>query len=271
MDLNAQNSGLLHKIELMSKINNNRHSFFDFIKSNRIEIFAEFYFYSDLFFCKQSYGLDGSSILLSNSTKSFWDGLTPVLGKIYNFSKEDNSLTPLLQFFSFEIKEKIKTISICRTSEDSLIFICNKPLTTLLVQSFESINSKNYSDIQSNFAGGIKNYMLSLDFSESLEDYKNINLPANNDVEDLFENALLKELFNRLTFYFQSPSAVTKSSKAAANVIFATKSVFVPELLHKHLISILKDVLEDSSDLIGFNFLGQAHSVTAAKEFLKVI
>ena len=74
-----------------------------------------------------------------------------------------------------------------------------------------------------------------------------------------------------MNFYFSSPSAVSKSSKTAVNVIFSTKSVFVPELLHSHLVNLLKDVFYDSAELIGLNFLGQAQSDIAAREFLKVI
>lgn len=267
MDLNSQNSGLLRKIESLQNFKQGN-SYFNFIKNNEIEIFAEFSFYSDFFFCKNSYGLDAKSILLSDSTKAFWDGLTPVLGRIYNFSKEDASLTQLLQFFSFNIKDKINHVSICRLTEDSLIFICNKSLTSSLLQEYKSISViQNYSKlIPEN-----KNYMLSVDFSESIEDFCAKNIKDDSDVRDIFENALTQEVLNRMNFYFSSPSAVSKSSKTAVNVIFSTKSVFVPELLHSHLVNLLKDVFYDSAELIGLNFLGQAQSDIAAREFLKVI
>ncbi|WP_027727426.1 hypothetical protein [Treponema sp. C6A8] len=271
MDLTSQNSGLLHKIENL-QISRNEQSFLNFIQNNKIEIFAELFYYSDFFFCKNSYGLDGETILLSDSTKTFWDGLTPVLGKIYNFSSSDFSLNQILQFFSSELEERITSVSICRLAEDRIILLCNKNLTEKLLLSYKQINQASWQDLTDiKLNPENKNYMLSIDFSESFDDFLSKKHKDESDSRDVYEIALMSELFNRMSSYFASPSAVSKSSKTAVNVIFSLKSVFVPELLHNHLVKLLKSVLESSAELIGLNFLGQAQSAIAAKEFLKVI
>ena len=113
--------------------------------------------------------------------------------------------------------------------------------------------------------------LFSIDFTESVENIGEEKLKNNESLKIEYEKVLYNELFTRLQFYFSSPSAVARTSKSAANVLFISKSEISQDLILSQLIKLFSKVTGASAELISFNFLGQSHSITEIKEFLKVI
>ena len=105
--------GLLKRSE---SILNNIHEldFFNFITKYKISSCALFHKSGDYYFIDNSIGFDGSSIITSFSSKSFWDGTISENNKLLAFCKKDNSISPFYQFLSEDLKEKTDIIYILK-------------------------------------------------------------------------------------------------------------------------------------------------------------
>lgn len=264
-------AGLLYKAENLSKSDS---SFLSFLKKYQIDCIFELEFYSYYYFCSKSYGLDADSILQTNSTKAFWDGIITSERKIFNFSKDDNSIAPFLQFFSFELKDSINSISIYKYDEESILLLCNKNLTEEIIQDYPSARGEvhqHLSEIQTHINNNSVLSLISVDFLECVENLGEEKLKNNENMKIEYEKVLLNELFTRLQFHFSNPSAIAKTSKSAANILFVSKTKIPQDLIVSQLIKIFAKVIGASSELISFNFLGETRSITEIKEFLKVI
>ena len=264
-------TGLLYKAENLSKSDS---SFFSFLKKHQIDCIFELQFFSYYYFCSKSYGLDADSILQTNSTKAFWDGIITSEGKIFNFKKEDNSLAPFLQFFSFELKDSINSLSVYKYDEESILILCNKNLTEEIIKDYPAAKgeSRQYlSQIQTHIDDKSILSLFSLDFLECVENLGEEKLKNNENLKIEYEKVLLNELFTRLQFHFESPSAIAKTSKSAANILFVSKTKIPQDLIVSQLIKLFEKIIGASSELISFNFLGESRSITEIKEFLKVI
>ena len=268
----SEDSGLLHKVGSLQNVKD--FSFYGFLKKFNVKCIFELEFFSTYYFCTKSYGLDSSSIFQTNSTKSFWDGLILEEKKIYSFSKKEGTLSPFLQFFSFEKKDTIETLQAYKFSEDSILVLCNQALTLEMIDFYEKIteNQTVFVDFLPKLleekAGAS---MFSIDFSKCIETVSSTFVKNNESLKIAFEDSLLKELFTRLSFFFEKPSATKKTSRTAANVIFVSKTVIPEKLLVSHIVKLFGGVIGSSSNLITVNFLGRSRSLTEIKEFLKVI
>ena len=264
-------TGLLYKAENLSK---SESSFLSFLKKYQIDCIFELEYFSYYYFCSKSYGLDADSILQTNSTKAFWDGIITSEEKIFNFTKEDNSIAPFLQFFSFELKDSINSISVYKYDEYSILILCNKELTQEIIDSYPSASGEAHqhlSEIQKHIDDNSQLTLFSLDFLEAVENLGEEKLKNNENLKIEYEKVLLNELYTRLQFHFSSPNAIAKTSKSAANILFVSKAKIPQDLIVSQLIKLFEKVIGASSELINFNFLGETHSITEIKEFLKVI
>ena len=264
-------TGLLYKAENLSKSDS---SFLSFLKRHQIDCIFELKYYSYYFFCSKSYGLDADSILQTNSTKAFWDGIITSSQKVFNFSKEDNSIAPFLQFFSFELKDSIDSISIYKYDEESILILCNQTLTKEIIEEYLLCTTeapRHLSGINSLIDDNSILTLFSIDFLECVENLGEEKLKNNENLKIEYEKVLLNELYTRLQFHFSNPSAIAKTSKSAANILFVSKSKIPQDLIVSQLIKLFEKVIGASSELINFNFLGETRSITEIKEFLKVI
>lgn len=267
----SDNSGLLYKAENLSK---SGVSFFSFLKQFKIDIIFELKFYSYYYFCSKSFGLDAQSILQTNSSKAFWDGIITREKKIFNFSTTDNSIAPFLQFFSFDLKDSIESLSIYKYSEDSILILANSKLTNEIIDSYPTVKAdktQNLGELQAHSDSKAIFSLFSIDFSDCVESISQEKLKKNENLKLEYKNVLYNELFTRLQFFFATPSSLAKTSKSAANIVFVSKTNIEQELILSQLIKLYSKVIGASSELISFNFLGERHSVTEIKEFLKVI
>lgn len=265
--------GLLSRLSAVN-LNADKSSFDAFLKKFNIDCIFELKYYSYYYFCSKSFGLDADSILQSNSSKDFWDGLITKEHEIFNFFKADNSIAPFLQLFSQEQRDTLEAISIYKYSEDSILVLCNKPLSDEIISGYPLVKEEAHprlSQIQAHIDQKDKINLFSIDFTESVENIGEEKLKNNESLKIEYEKVLYNELFTRLQFYFSSPSAVARTSKSAANILFISKSEISQDLILSQLIKLFSKVTGASAELISFNFLGQSHSITEIKEFLKVI
>ena len=72
----------------------------------------------------QSIDFDAYSIISSNSTFDFWNGICKENNKIYKFS--GNNVSPLLQLFSSKMKDEIKEVYIYRNSDSKILLSLNE-------------------------------------------------------------------------------------------------------------------------------------------------
>ena len=264
-------TGLLYKAENLSKSDC---SYISFLRKHNIDCIFELKFYSYYYFCSKSYGLDASTILQTKSTKSFWEGIIPSCRKIYNFKKDDNSIAPFRQFFSFELKDSIDLVSVYQYDNETILLLCNQPLTDEIINDFPISTTESnlhLSQIQDQINENSILNLFSIDFSECVENISEEKLKNNENLKIEYENVLLNELFTKLQFYFSDPSAVIQTSRTAANILFVSKTAISEDLIVTQLIKLFSKVIGASSELINFNFLGKTRSITEIKEFLKVI
>lgn len=263
-------TGLLYRAQNLSKYD---FSFISFLKRYNVDCIFELKYYSYYYFCSKSYGLDSDSIIQTNSTKAFWDGLITKDNEIFNFSKVDNSIAPFLQFFSFELKDCIDSLSVYKYDEETILVLCNHQLSKEIVDAYISAKAEsenNLNEIQSQLNDNSIPTLFSVDFSESVENLGEEKLKNNENLRIEYEKVLFNELYTRLQFYFSQPSAIVRTSKSAANILFISKSNISQDLIVYQLIKLFSKVIGASAELISFNFLGQTRSITEIKEFLKV-
>lgn len=263
-------SGLLKKANLLTQ--EKGLAFSDFLKKYNDSVFAIFSKIDNFYFITNSIGFDGLSILSSYSTKDFWNGLIPNKNKIYNFDDDENSLNKLLQFFSFEMKDKISSISVYST-DTKIFMLCNIPLTNEFIHDISFINDDNsfdISNINNSFVSEYEVNKYSIDYSEAVESYAMQKTENKPDLCEHLKNALFNEISNRLVLFFNSPNYSARVNETINNFIIFSKNKYEDNLLLNHIILNLKDVIEDCSQLITLSYCGKAETYSEIQEFFKV-
>lgn len=259
----SQRMGLLQKANLLSQ--KKGLAFCEFIQKNNISKAAVFNFLDGYFYIQNSYGLDGVSIISSKSTQDFWTGLLPEKSKIYYFSKDDESLNSLLQFFSFNLKDSIDCIYAVRTGT-KIYLICNSQIDESIFNDFYTIENKlpeiDFNKIEFNKNSIFRNY--SINIEDSVISYLN----NKNEDHNLFKDSLLNEIINTLFFLF-SENHLLSYENNLLNVSI-NSSFDIPEvLLKEHIYQTIKSILETSSKIITVSSKGTAESIVELKKFLK--
>lgn len=259
--------GLLQKANLLSK--KQGLAFCDFALENNIHFFAKFSLRGNFFYISNSYGLDFASILSSKSTVDFWNGIAPVKNRFYNFSKEENNIIPLYQFFSFKLKDFINSIQILRET-NSIFMICNSQLSddkitelVSLTDNYKSpvidINNISQEIVLSKFEisidSVIKNYL-----SEKNKDSTTITL---------FTESLRLSLANQLYFNFIKNGYFSFNQNGNIKVIFKTKNPINPQLIKKHIQVTLSKFADSSSSFIEIYSKGISESASDFLDFFK--
>lgn len=263
-------SGLLQKANLLNK--EKGLAFSNFIHKYYNLKFAVFTKQTNFYFITNSLGFDGLSILSSYSTADFWDGLIPGKNTVVNFSGSDGSLNKMLQFFSFSMKDKVNEVSVYKT-DDKIILLCNEKISNNFIHDIslldETITSFDQTRINAEITTGCNVYKYALSYIDAVTSL--VNEKANtSEYTDLFKNALLKEISNRLTNYFYSPNCTITTSNNVNNIVLFSKENINDDLLLHHLKLCLQDVVENYSNLISLEFLGQAQTFNEIQDFLKV-
>lgn len=240
--------GLLKRSE---SILNNIHEldFFNFITKYKISSCALFHKSGDYYFIDNSIGFDGSSIITSFSSKSFWDGTISENNKLLAFCKKDNSISPFYQFLSEDLKEKTDIIYILK-NEYKILFVCSNAE----MNNIEGSNFINDFNIMQNYRKPSiinKNEGICLDVQNALEKYiLSQNIFSYN--YNAFYESLKNTIHNYLCLYFKYQNILTFDNSFCISV--PTLRDFPHEMLKKHILLNLKEIIGEYTQFITFSF-----------------
>ena len=261
--------GLLTKANLVDL--NTRLAFSDFVYKYELNSFSIFSKIENDYYISNSLGMDGVSIIGSTSTPDFWKGICKNLDTVYNFDSSDKA-NPLLQFFSFKLKDEIRTISVCRTSKN-ILMLCNKQITSEMLRDYLMIDdTKSLLDVSKLNNLISKSSILckvQIDFDEAIQTFIYTKL-TKKDYAELFSKSLFNELSNRILFAYNEANTSVKSFDNKIKTVFIANTSLSKEILINHLILNYKDVLENAAEVINIDFLGNAESFSELKDFLQV-
>ena len=178
--------------------------FFEFAGKYNLEIASILKCRNSSYQIQNCTGYDGESICLSKSSQDFWQGTITKTNTLYSYNAQAPSALPFFQFFSNELKEKIQTINIIKTADNSIFFIFNKSLVAddAFIKDLKGVeNTKvNFEKADNSLPQNIS-VCLTIDFSEALESFVISN--SKNDVT--YSKVILEELYYRLCKNFSSP------------------------------------------------------------------
>lgn len=261
--------GLLSKASEITTVN--KLAFPNFIISHKIKTFAVFQLNNNYYSIVNSIGFDGTSLLSSLSTKDFWDGICPDNNKIYNLQSDNKSLNPMLQFFSFELIEQIKYVSLYK-SDDKIFMLCNKDFDQSIISELNNIDYVsdyiNLDELNKQISKDSKLIKSEIIFSEAINNF--ISLKGK-DIENK-ENAksiLLQELQNRFKCYL-APYSTKVLSDNTVKSLFNVDNSILDEHLICHLVYNLRSVIGKSAEMLSFNMEGIADSIAEIKSYLQV-
>ena len=228
---------------------NRRLDFFEFAGKYNLEMFAILKNKDGNYEINNCCGFDGESICLSLSTADFWDGTISKQNELYTFDAASQDALPFFQFFSKKLKEKLKTIQIIKSKNNSIFIFCNCNLTvsSSFISDLEAVENTNTDFEERNpkvnsmdFADSFK-----IDFSEALESFVLAN--SKNDIK--FSTVLLNELYYNLRRNFCEPEKILYSSKGSFIVYVKEKDIPL-ELLYNHLRVECNYILGNHSELL---------------------
>lgn len=245
--------------------------FSSFITSHQIQTFAIFEITDNFYNITHSIGFDGMSLLSSKSTKDFWDGICVENNKIYTFESGNKSLNPMLQFFSFDLMEQIKTVSLYKIT-DKIYMLCNKDFNNKIIQDLDNLSfdldSINLDEINKNVTKDSKLEKYEIDFTEAVSSF--ISLKGRDfDNKEIGRNIIYQELINRFEC-FLCPYGVRKTSLSSIKALFNIDKSVQNEHLICHIVYYLRKVLNSTAEMVSFNNIGEGSSFADIKSFLQV-
>lgn len=261
--------GLLSKASSITTVT--KLAFSQFIISHKIHFFAVFQLTGNYYTIKNSIGFDGTSLLSSNSTKDFWNGICEYNKKIYSFNSEDKTINPMLQFFSFDLMDKIKSVSLYKI--DNIIYmLCNKDFDDSIIIDLENIdyeaNNINLTEINKAINSETRLLKYEINFSEAVSSFLSVKAKECENKDEV-KAIILKELINRFSCFLCKYSTL-KENENTIKVIFTTDKYILDEHLICHVVYNLRKVLGTNAEMITFNSLGTIDTIAEIKSFLQV-
>lgn len=234
-------NGLLQKASFLL---NQKLAFCNFVLRNNISNCAVFSLSDQGCYIINSFGLDAKTILLSPSTLSFWKGTIEQENKIYNYSQEDNNLTQFLQFFSGDLKDKITSLSICKSSEQNILMLINSEINYSILQDYSSLDLSYFPQNQYLLkkAGKLNMYFekIEINYSQIIQ-----NLEDQASYNKIFDKTIQNEIKNRLNSFFGDYSLIEIHSKSIIKILFIKTLNFPFNLLQEYLENVFKDFFKD--------------------------
>ena len=261
--------GLLSRASILDEEKLPGLAFSDFINKHSLKICALLEKNASNYVVSNSVDFDAASILTATSTIDFWKGICKEVGEIYYFAGLDKS--PLLQLFSFNLKDNISDISVYQNSH-SQILLCEGKLSQAAVQDFENISScpreNNFLELNPLIKKNSVVLLLNLDFAKAIEAFlssENLNPQLN----DALKKAILNEFYNRFTCRYNLPDATVMVNDSGLKTVFVSGKAYSFELIKNHILLNLKEVLEDFAKETVIDFSGTADSCDKVKSFLQ--
>lgn len=262
--------GLLSRANTLDEIKSNPGlAFSDFINKHSLKICALLEKNNNSYFVTNSIGFDAASLFSAVATSDFWDGICGKSANIYFF--KDSERTKLLQLFSFQLKDKLSELSVYKNFA-SQILLCAGTINQEIAADFENIRNHSHQNDIYKLNPLIKEnsvvLLLKLDFSQAIKGF--YSSEKNDQISfDLFQKALMNELFNRFCCYYNLTDAVTLLDSGIIKTVFITNKEYSTELVSRHIILNLKEVLNTYAEKIQIFFSGSADTCDKIKSFLQ--
>ena len=234
-------------VEKVIETPKDRLDFFDFIQKHSIQYAALFTLCNGIYCAEYSAGFDGVSVCQSVSTKDFWDGLALQKFTPYTFNTNNNTIGPLYQFFSSFLKDKIDSICVYRTQDDSIFVFCNFSL-------YEDLKNIGFVDVSfdKQLPANITQ-SFSIDFSEAIESFIIANHKS--EYKDRIFTAFSNALYFRLKTAFNEESGVELIQEGQFKIIIDSPDTIPFELISNHLRLDCSYILNEHSQLLSIKEL----------------
>ena len=217
-----------------------------------------------------SIGFDANTVISISSTPAFWQGLCNIEGMVYHFQNKDNSLSPLLQLFSFNMKDQISDLYVCR-GINSKILISFEELSPEAARDFEKVSNENHKCNLQKLNPYIKEdsvlLKFNIDCSKSI--YAFLTQENINENQTKIAQSIFKEFYNRMVCFFNKVDATAVFDGYSLKTVFICDKTYSQTLIEKHLKLNLQVITKQPSDLIKIDFLGKADSYNDIKQFLQ--
>ena len=245
-------------------------AFSDFILKYSFKNIAMLEQYDSCYFITQSIGFDAASIIKSNSSSDFWNGICKENHKIIKFSGDE--ITPLFQFFSTEMKDKIEALFVYRSRTNKILFSLSE-ISDGAAEDFENITCEshpiNIQALNPHIKENSAVIKLMINFSESIESFLNSEIESENSLYNIIKNSIFNEIYNRFICYYNFPDASIKSNNLILKTIFITGKAYSVELITNHFIFNFRELLGNKADLIRVDYCGPATSCEQIQNFLQ--
>lgn len=224
-------------------------AFFDFLKKYDVSSFAICQSSGDFFTIKDSLGFDGKTILRFKISRSdcaslFGENKNIVAINVDNFDFLSN-------IFSDAQKDKNPEFSFCKINDNFLI-ICDRKITDSALKDFFNIDNRQNVDLDSikkKFSQNYNAYAVEIDFQKAIETFVRACPDKKIENETLF-SSIFAEICNRFFYFYNLPQFSKRSGDYILKTCFFAKEKFPDEILINHIIYNLKEILENSAEII---------------------
>ena len=263
--------GLLSRANTLDKTEKNPGlAFYDFIKKHSIKKCALLEKNASNYIVKNSIGFDAQTILTATSTVDFWNGICKDSGKVYTYTNESKG--PLLQLFSFNVKDYIQEVYVYKNSSLQ-IFISLEKLSDAAVKELEGINNDehkiNVQNLNPLLKEGSVVLLFNIDISKASESFYAAKSQSSNLDYALFSKALINEINNRFISYYNNSDSSIIVNDFCLKTVFITEKTYSTDLIINHIKLNLKEVLENYSDSLQITFAGKANSCEEIQSFFQ--
>ena len=255
--------GLLRRIIRMNE--KNRLDFFDYVNKYNLSQCAILRLHNGFFQISSCYGFDCNSIIKSISTVDFWNGLIPEKNTPRLFSRKDNSIQPLYQFFSDNLIDTIDSIILYRSQDDVILFSSSDSIENLIddkdfFNNFSSLDTFDfkfafsdddvfYDNSSLEHVNKSNTYIINLfDSIKSFIDNQNIS-----DNQKLyFGQVIFYNVFYTLKKCF--PKNLIDAENYSIKLHMTVRNSIPIKMLEQHLKLTLNDILYNCSSKIQIKF-----------------
>jgi hypothetical protein len=169
------------------------------------------------------------------------------------------------------MKDNLQELSVYK-NKASQILLCSGIIDDDTAKDFENIGSLNHETNIFNLNPLIKEnsvvLLFQLDFSEAINSFYESQKYIISDFEN-FHKTIMNELYNRFSCRYNISDTTIKYNSSILKTVFITDKEYSIELITMHIILNLKEVLNDSAELIDIAFMGTANSCDEVQLFLQ--
>lgn len=246
-------------------------AFSDFVNKYKLRFCAVFEKDKNAFYIKNSIGFDGSSIISSCSTADFWDGICSSIKELNIFARENGTLKPLLQLFSFAQKDDIAAVSIFRLSQTKILMVCNQSFPKECTADLDCLEDKRnpirLGTINHLITSKSKVIKMQIDFKDAADSFVQAQVIDRQRAE-IFRKSVYNEISNRFLCFFAKHVSFCPNEHTVRAIFVVTRDLTKEHLIN-HIILNLSGVIGRYAEKISCDISGSAVSIPEIKEFLQ--